>query len=283
MKILVTGALGNVGGYVIKHALLNGQEIKAADINKDLLVKKFGSDIQSVYFDFTKPETFKEALTGVDRVFVMRPPHLGVPEDLKPFIEAMKESGNIKMVSFLSLIGVEKNTRPPHHKIEKFIEAAGLPFCHIRPNFFMQNISGIHAFEIKYFDRIVVPIKNALTGFIDAEDIGELISTVFSNCTKHLNTALSITGSEAIDYYTVEKILSDELGRKIVYTNPKPKFAKEYWINVRGMDKEQATVMHWLYFMTRMGTSNVITDTFRNVVGREPTTFAEFVKKNKSA
>ena len=63
---------------------------------------------------------------------------------------------------------------PPHHKIEKYIEQAGLPYCHIRPSFFMQNISGVHAFEIKHFDRIVVPVKAALTSFIDAEDIAAL-------------------------------------------------------------------------------------------------------------
>lgn len=64
----------------------------------------------------------------------MRPPHLGKPEDLYPFIDAMKAKG-IKLVSFLSLMGVENNTIPPHHKKEKYIEQVGLPFAHIRPGF----------------------------------------------------------------------------------------------------------------------------------------------------
>ncbi len=141
----------------------------------------------------------------------MRPPHLGKPEDLKPFVETLKSKGGIKLVSFLSLIGIENNPIPPHYKIEKYIERAGLPFCHIRPSFFMQNISGIHAFEIKHFDRIVVPVKKALTSFIDAEDIGEITAKVLSEPDKHLNRAYSITGLEAIDYYAVAKLLSEEL------------------------------------------------------------------------
>lgn len=182
-KVMVTGALGNVGGYVVKYLLENGESVVCADISIEALSKKFTNKTINVYFDFTDPSTFTKALDGVDRVFIMRPPHLGKPEDLKPFIDALKNKGNIQLVSFLSLIGIENNPIPPHYKIEKYIEKAELPFCHIRPSFFMQNISGIHAFEIKEFNRIVVPVKKAFTSFIDAEDIRGLdkeYSTVMS-------------------------------------------------------------------------------------------------------
>lgn len=161
-RILVTGASGNVGRYTAQYALENGQEVTAAGTHTDTLAEMFGDRVEIVYFDFTDPKTFPSALKDVDRVFIMRPPHLGNPEDLKPFIDALKERGSIRLVSFLSLIGVENNPFPPHHKIEKYIEQANLPYCHIRPGFFMQNISGVHAFEIRHFNRIVVPVKKAM-------------------------------------------------------------------------------------------------------------------------
>jgi len=279
-KVLVTGALGNVGGYAAKYLIASGQEVVVADINKEALEKKYAQKAECVYFDFTELATFESAIEDADRVFIMRPPHLGKPEDLKPFIEAFRAKGSIKLVSFLSLIGVENNPVPPHHKIEKIIEATGLPFCHIRPSFFMQNISGIHAFEIKHFDRIVVPVKSALTSFIDAEDIGQMIAKVLSEPSKHQNRGYSITGPEAIDYYTVGEILTEELGRKIIYTDPTPSFAKKYWIKVRGLDKEYATVMGLLYMMTRMGTAKKVTNVFEDVMNKKPQTFREFVRKN---
>ena len=242
-KIMITGALGNVGGYVAQYAIKSGQAVTVADINVQALKNKYGDSARHVYFDFTDSSTFAAALEEVDRVFIMRPPHLGKPEDLKPFVEALREKGDIRLVCFLSLIGVEHNPVPPHHKIEKYIEQAGLPYCHIRPSFFMQNISGVHAFEIKHFDRIVVPVKNALTSFIDAEDIGELTARVLSEPEKHKNTGYSITGPEAMDYWQAADILSQELNRKITYANPKPWLAKKYWIDIRGLDKEYSTVM----------------------------------------
>ncbi|MBC7959831.1 MAG: NmrA family NAD(P)-binding protein [Vallitaleaceae bacterium] len=282
-KVMVTGALGNVGGYVAKYLIANSQDVVAADINVEALQRKYGDQVKSVYFDFTDSKTFSPALQDVDRVFIMRPPHLGKPEDLKPFIEALKSKGGIKLISFLSLIGVENNPIPPHHKIEKYIEQAGLPFCHIRPSFFMQNISGIHAFEIKHFDRIVVPVKKALTSFIDAEDIGEITAKVLSEPSKHLNRGYAITGPEAIDYYAASKILSEELHRNIAYDNPKPSFAKKYWIQIRGLDSEYSKVMGMLYMMTRMGTAKKTTTIFEDVMGKKPQSFRQFVQKNLSA
>lgn len=282
-KVMVTGVLGNVGGYVAKYLIENGQDVVATDINVEALKSTFGDKADAVYFDFTDPKTFSTALEDVDRVFIMRPPHLGEPEDLKPFVEALKAKGGIRLVSFLSLIGVENNPVPPHHKIEKYIEQAGLPYCHIRPSFFMQNISGIHAFEVKHFDRIVVPVKNALTSFIDAENIGEITAKVLSEPEKHQNRGYSITGPEAIGYVEAAKILSEELGRSITYANPSPSLAKKYWIEVRGLDKEYSTVMGMLYMMTRMGTARKVTGVFEEVMGKKPHTFREFVKNNVSA
>lgn len=279
-RILVTGASGNVGKYVAQYALKNGQKITVAGTHPETLAKMFGDKAKIARFDFTDPSTFRDVLEDVDRVFIMRPPHLGKPEDLKPFIDALKSKGGIKLVCFLSLIGVENNPVPPHHKIEKYIEQADLPYCHIRPSFFIQNISGVHAYEIKYFNRIVVPVKKALTSFIDAEDIGEMTAKILSEPQLHQNQGYSITGSEAIDYWNVAKILSKELGREIIYTNPKPSFAKKYWITVRGLEKEYCNVMGMLYMMTRLGTAKKVTPVFEQVMGRKAQTFQQFVKKN---
>lgn len=282
-KILVTGASGNVGRYVVRFALQNGQQVKAAGTHPETLVALFGDRAEYVRFDFTDQATFADALRDVDRVFIMRPPHLGKPEDLKPFVDAMKAGGGIRLVSFLSLLGVEHNPIPPHHKIEKYIEQAGLPYCHIRPSFFMQNISGVHAFEIRHFDRIVVPVKNALTSFIDAEDIGELTARVLSEPERHQNRAYSLTGPEAIDYWRAAEILSEELGRKIIYADPKPALAKQYWIDVRGLDREYSGVMAMLYRMTRMGTAKTVTGDFEQIMGKMPRDFRQFVKSNLKA
>lgn len=279
MKILITGASGNVGRYVVKELLNMGERVVAAGTNIENLKKIFGDKVDVVKFDFEDKKTFDEALEEVDRVFLMRPPHLGKPEDLYPFVDSMK-SHNIKLVSFLSLMGVEKNTIPPHHKIEKYIEGLGVPYAHIRPGFFMQNVSGIHAQEIKEKNEIFIPAGRSKTSFIDAADIGLSIATLLHEPEKYKNSAHTITGPEALDYYQVAEILSEVTGKKINYRKPDFLKYRSYYIKKRGLDKNYVNVTVALYFMTRMGTAKMVTNEFYNLTGRRPRSFHEFASEN---
>lgn len=275
MKILVTGATGNIGRYVIESLLNMNEQVVAGDIQLHKIGELFGDRVEGVYLDFTDQKTFKHALEGVDRVFLMRPPHLGKPQDLYPFIDAMKLH-HIKLVSFLSLMGVEKNTIPPHHKIEKYIEKQKLPFAHVRPSFFMQNISGIHAVEIREMDEIYVPAGKSKTSFIDARDIGLAAATILNQPTKYQNTAHTLTGPEALDYDQIADILSHVTGRKIVYKNRGLLTYRRYYIKHRKLDKKYVNVTVALYVMTRLGTASQVTNTFQMLTGQKPRTFTSF-------
>lgn len=279
MKVLVTGASGNVGRYAIKELLNKKEDVVAVGTNTKKLKELFGNEVNVVHFDFTNESTFDEALRGVDRVFLMRPPHLGKPEDLYPFIDAMK-SHDIKLVSFLSLMGIEKNTIPPHHKIEKYIEKAKVPFAHIRPGFFMQNISGIHSIEIKEKNEIFVPAGKSKTSFIDAADIGLSVANILHKPEKYKNKAYTITGSESLNYYQIAETLSELTGKKIIYKKPSFLKYRNYYIKKRGLDKEYVNVTVALYFMTRMGTAKMVTNEFYELTGQKPRTFHEFVREN---
>lgn len=282
MKILVTGASGNVGSYVVKELLKMGEKVVVGGTNTKKLKKMFGDEVDAVKFDFTNQQTFNDALNGVDRVFLMRPPHLGKPQDLYPFIDAIKLN-NIKLVSFLSLMGVENNTIPPHHKIEKYIENIGVPYAHIRPGFFMQNISGIHSEEIREKDKVFIPAGKSKTSFIDVADIGLAIAVLLHEPEKYKNTAHTITGAEALNYYQVSEILSRITGRKITYDNPGYLKYRSYYIKKRGFDKGYVNVTVALYFMTRMGTAKDVTDEFYRLTGKQPRTFEEFARANIEA
>ncbi len=284
MRVMVTGALGNVGKYVLESLLSKGVQVVAADISIEKLNNFYGKmdNVKSVYFDFTDPKTFKSALKDVDRVFLMRPPHLGKPEDLLPFVEAMSQA-NIKLVSFLSLMGVENNPIPPHHKIEKFIEKYNIPYAHIRPGFFMQNISGIHAYEIKNQNQIFIPAGTSKTSFIDAKDIGLAIATVLASPDKYKNTQHTITGPESLDYYQIADTLTNVLGRKIKYAKPSYLKYRSVYIKNRGFDKDYVNVTVMLYFMTRMGTAKKVTDEFEKLTGKKARTFKEFALENIEA
>lgn len=255
------------------------EKVVAAGTDSLKLKSLFGDNVDAVNLDFTKPETFEEALRQVDRIFLMRPPHLGKPEDLYPFIDFLK-AYDIRLISFLSLMGVEKNTIPPHHKIEKYIEKSGIPYSHIRPGFFIQNLSGIHATEIREKDEIFVPAGKSKTSFIDAADIGLAIATVLHDAEKYKNTAHTLTGPESLDYFQIAEILSQVTKRKIKYANPGFLKYRNHYLRNRGLDKKYVDVTLALYFMTRLGASKTVTTEFKKLTGHNPKTFKEFAYEN---
>ncbi|WP_200412022.1 SDR family oxidoreductase [Virgibacillus salexigens] len=71
MKILVTGATGNVGKFVVEELLHMGEDVVAAGTNKSKLQAMFGNTIDKVILDLPDNQTFSKALENIDRVFLM--------------------------------------------------------------------------------------------------------------------------------------------------------------------------------------------------------------------
>ncbi|MBN2850138.1 MAG: SDR family oxidoreductase [Erysipelotrichaceae bacterium] len=280
MKTFVTGASGNVGFPLIRYLHQAHVEIKAGSTDPVALGTRLPVEVECVDFDFLNPESYDAALHDVDRVFLMRPPHLGNPNQLYPFIDAMVERG-IGFVVFLSLMGIEKNPVPPHAKIEKYIRASGLNHAFVRPGFFMQNVSGVHAWEICRNDEILIPAGRAKTSFVDAEDVALAASMILQDPLCHAKKAYTITGPRSLDYDDIATLLSKVTGRTVTYRKPGFLTYRNHMINVRKLDRTYVDVTIALYFMTRLNTASKVTGDFERLCGKTATDFEDFVIRNK--
>ena len=275
--ILVTGSTGNVGSEVIKYLTEAKADIKAAIFDKKS-VAKIGGGIETVIFDFEKPETFFGALTGVEKVFLMRPPQMGDPKQLYPFIDAAKDAG-VKQMVFLSLLGVQHNPLAPHGYIEKYIIKSGIPYTLLRPSFFMQNLSTTHCKDIRECHEIIVPAGKGKTSFVDVRDVAAVAAKVMTQ-PGHENKAYDLTGSEALDYYQISNILSEATGKEITYTNPSSGvFGKR--MSAEGSAKDFITVMKGIYLVAKLGLAGKVTSETEQILGRKPITFEQFAKDNR--
>ncbi len=147
--ILVIGATGTVGSSVVTRLLSDGEPVRAA-------VQDLGETVpdgaQPVRFDFAEPATWEAALSGVDRMFLIRPPAVSdVKRYLRPVIGRAADQG-LRQVVFLSVMGV--NRFLPHWQVERDLEASGLPHTFLRPAFFAQNLLIAHRHDIVDHDRI---------------------------------------------------------------------------------------------------------------------------------
>jgi uncharacterized protein YbjT (DUF2867 family) len=274
-RILVTGATGNVGQEVIKELARRGCRAVAAVLNAQD-VQKVPPGIETVEFDFGRAETFGPALTGVEKVFLMRPPQIvDVERYLFPAIDAAQTAG-VKHIVFLSLMGV--NPRVPHYRVEQKILATGLPYTFLRPSFYMQNLDTFYRDDIRLRDELFVPAGRARTSFIDVRDIGAVAGMVLAPDGKGpTNRAYTLTGSEALDYYEVADIFRSVQGRPIRYVRPTP---AEYAARQRalGVPEEFIKVMRSLYWTVRLGSGAHVTPELGELLGRSPITMAQYAR-----
>ncbi len=272
-SILVTGATGNVGSEVVQILRSKGVAFRAAvQIGKENATGLH--ETECVHFDFLDSSTFGAAFTGVKSIFLMRPPALANPKkDMAPAIEAANKAG-VRNIVFMSLLGAEKNQVLPHRKIENLIAASGMNFTFLRPSFFMQNLSSINAPEITTLNEILVPAGRGRTSVIDVRDIAAVAVEVLTQ-EGFENTALALTGGEALTYYELAEILTRVLGRPITYKNPSIlRFILA--MRKRGFNGAFVAVMTAIYTVNKLGLAASVTPDVERVLRRKPILFEQF-------
>lgn len=279
--ILVIGALGNVGTQVVEQLQTFGAKIRAADIDEQTLRERFGTSIDCVHFNFTDPQTYAATFQGVEKMFLLRPPHItNIKRDMIPAIAAAKQAG-VKHVVFLSLIGIEKAKFVPHYKVESYLREQQFQTTYLRCSFFMQNLNTTHRNEIKQHNEISVPVGDARTSFIDVRDIGAVAARCLLE-EGHAHKNYDLTGSEALDYWQVTQVLSETLNREIRYRNPNL-FHFLYQSVRRGTPFRFALVMLVLYTSTRFGMAEPVTREVERITGRKPISFQQYAQEFREA
>ena len=280
--ILVTGALGNIGNHVIGDLVAAGRPVRAADVDPEALSARFDG-VAATRFDFTDASTWGAAFEDVELLFLMRPPHLSnIARDMVPALEAAKAAGVRHMV-LLSLQGAERNKVVPHAKIEAWLRGSGLHWTFVRPSFFMENLSGTHASDIRDRDSIVVPAGKGRTSFVAASDVAAVAAAALLDADAHRDRAWTPTGPAALTYDEVATILSRVLGRPIRYTRPGALRYFRHATRDLGMERPMALVTTAIYTIARLGRAGGLTDDVRTVTGREPLGFQEWAQEHRDA
>jgi uncharacterized protein YbjT (DUF2867 family) len=282
LKVLITGATGNVGMEVLKslYRIHHQLDLYAGVRNVDTDKTKLPHDnINCVHFDFNDKNTYDAALLGCDILFLLRPPQISdVEKYFKPIIDKCI-TNKVKQIVFFSVLGVEKSTIIPHHKIEKLIVESKIPFTFLRPAYFMQNFTTSLQKDLVSKKLICLPAGNAIFTLVDVRDIGSAAAIILSDTASHINKSYDLTSKDKLTFKDMASILSRTLGFEIQYKSPD---LISFFLAKR---KEKTPVMLilvmiMLHYLPRFQQEPSITNCIEQITGKQPVSFEQFATDN---
>jgi NAD(P)H dehydrogenase (quinone) len=142
-RILIIGSTGRIGSRVIAEiAKVDAVEVvySSRTLEQVGAWRKDGKD--AVLLDLDRPETFREALTGVDRLFLATGYTVAMVHQSKTIVDAAADAG-VSFIVHLGIFGNGRMTYPYatwHEMVERYIEGSGVAWAHLHPHFFMDNL-----------------------------------------------------------------------------------------------------------------------------------------------
>ena len=279
--ILVTGATGLNGTALVRKLSTKGVPLRALVRNAAKAAEIAAlPNVEIAIADMAKPETLPAALAGVDRAMLNSSADPAMVEVQSNFIAAAAKAGVRHVVK---LSGIMPELDSPfrfarmHGEIEKRLEASGMAFTHLRAGEFMPS----------YFRQVpmilakgalFLPMENQRIASIDIGDLAEIAALVLTN-PGHEGKIYPLTGPEALTMTEVAERLSAATGKTIKYINVPPEDVRKAQL-AAGVPPYIADALAELFAERRKGRESQVWPIAQTLLGRRPTSFAEFAARN---
>ncbi len=280
--ILVTGSTGLNGSAVIREFARHDLAVRALVRDRDKAAN-LGTppNVEIVQGDMSRPETLAPALDDVHRVLMISTANTSLVETQCTFIDAVARAGVPHVVKF-SGIGCEPGSpfrfARMHGEIERYLEASGLAWTHLRPAQFMQ-VYFREVRDILTDRKLALPMGDARIAPVDVEDIAK-VAFLLLTTDGHEGKRHEMTGPEALTMTEIAARLEEVVGQPVRYVDVDPA-AKRQQLLAAGIPPAFADAMDELFRLRRAGgdESRVNLRT-HEAFGIRPTTFTEFARRN---
>ncbi|MCU0622845.1 MAG: NmrA family NAD(P)-binding protein [Gemmatimonadaceae bacterium] len=275
MRVLVTGATGQVGGAVAEWVARLGGEVRRA-VSRPAIA-------EDVRFDFHDRATWGPALAACDALFLLRPPAIAdMATTLVPFAQAARAAG-LRHVVFLSVLGAERMSWVPHAAVEAELRRWTTSWTILRPGFFAQNVVSQYQRDVVEDGRLYVPAGDGRVAWVDTRDLGEAAARVCVGAPPQEGRALPLTGAAALTFHETAAVLSRVIARPVRYDAAS--LAGYAWhLRVRrGLPLMQVAIQTVLHAGLRRGDAAGVDGTLGELLGRAPRSFEAFARDHAEA
>jgi uncharacterized protein YbjT (DUF2867 family) len=268
MKVLVTGATGNVGRHLVAQLIEAGHQVRALTRNPDKA--DLPSEAEVIAGDLASPETLVAALEGVEALHLITFDNGagGMPLQNGEELIALATQAGVQRVTVL--MGGEKSP------MEEAVEASTLAWTFLQPVEFMANFAE-WAEPIRTTGMVKEAFGNRRSALVHEADIAAVAVAALTEEGHHGKT-YPITGPEVLTPPQMVQTIATALGRDLQFVELTEAQARDQW-KAQGFTDDVIEFFIWAHGNTpEIGYT--VAPTVEQVTGKPARTFAQWVEEH---
>ncbi|MFI6925178.1 NAD(P)H-binding protein [Nonomuraea spiralis] len=278
--IVVTGATGNVGQWLVKHLAAAGERVTA--VSRGLTPVNLPNGVEHVRADLSAPGTLRPVLAGAEALFL----HDGgtgghglTPADI---LDVARTAG-VRRVVLLSSQGVVTRPESPSHggimhAIEEAVRESGLIWTILRPGAFASNAFA-WAESVRTERTVAAPFGDTGIPVIDPADIAE-VAAVALHKDEHAGRVYELNGPAVVTPRQQAEAIGAALGEPVRFVELTRAQAHARMVEFMPEPVVETT-------LAVLGAPNLaelrLSPDVERVTGRAPRSFAEWARRNAAA
>ncbi|MET9486775.1 NAD(P)H-binding protein [Nocardia sp. NPDC006630] len=279
--IVITGATGTVGSEVVRQLVARGVKVRA--VTRDPQRAQLPAEAEVVQGDYADTASMAAAFAGAEAAFLvglLGPDYVELDQALAA---AARDAGVRRLVK-LSAIGTGSAdigmVGTWHVPGEQAVQNSGVAWTILRPSSFATNtlswIAPIQAGQ---------PVPNmsgdGTQGVVDPRDVASVaVEALLSDA--HSGRIYTLTGPETLSTHDQVAALASALGRPIEVDDIPLEAARDLMV-ASGRSPEFADGALQGQAYVRAGGNAIVTQDVREVLGRAPRSYADWVRDNAAA
>lgn len=285
LKLLITGATGFVGRYVVTQALQKGYDIHLIVRNYQKAIALFGKEIKTYQIDdLTQKTQLAKIIENISPQYVIN--LIGIIKEIKSqtvtfekvhyeyskcLFEVLKDYSAVKVIH-MSALGVDEKAPSRYHKTklmaEKELIKSGIPFVIIRPSFIIgpEQLLFVKLKSIlKKTPVLLFPdIHNYFFQPVDVRDV----ATCFLNAIEHEeNEIFELCGDQKVSLKDMVKDFIKTVGGKVLFIAIPGLFLKLF-----------ATEQYKMMWKDNICGHSIDALSMQKILGRQPIPYKEQIK-----
>lgn len=279
MKVMLTGATGNLGTHITNQAVEHKmKEFYIGVRNLDKVPTDWKEHVTVRHLDYFNKESMVSAFHDINTVIfipsIIHPSIKRIPE-VENLVDAAKES-RVKHIIYIGYYA-DQHDNPFHMSpyfgyAERLLATSGIDFTYVRMAMYMDPLKP-YLPELMNMHKLIYPVGDGRINYISRHDIARGIIAILNNPNSWGKRYL--LSGYSYDMYELANILSEVSGTKIEYDPVSLEtFAKMY-----DEPKGFGDLLASMYEAGARGLLDQQSNDFEMLVNDKPQTFKSFLMK----